>query len=132
MDLQREVTAAPAIPLLLTILAEGESPGFAIIREARQRAGGRLDWVDAMVYPLFHRMLRLGYVTSDWRVVPEGGRRRFYAITDLGREARRQGRPLGFGLLGRPLQNREGETARKHGEGCGSKSKDAHRFLLRF
>jgi DNA-binding PadR family transcriptional regulator len=99
MDLQRELTAAPAIPLLLTILAEGESPGFAIIREARQRAGGRLDWVDAMVYPLFHRMLRLGYVTSDWRVVPEGGRRRFYAITDLGREALVNSRRLSTGFL---------------------------------
>ena len=99
MDLQRELTAAPAIPLLLTILAEGENPGFAIIREARQRVGGRLDWVDAMVYPLFHRMLRLGYVTSDWRVVPEGGRRRFYAITDLGREALVNSRRLSTGFL---------------------------------
>ena len=99
MDLQRELTAAPAIPLLLTILAEGESHGFAIIREARQRAGGRLDWVDAMVYPLFHRMLRLGYVTSDWRVVPKGGRRRFYAITDLGREALVNSRRLSTGFL---------------------------------
>jgi DNA-binding PadR family transcriptional regulator len=40
-----------------------------------------------MLYPLLHRLLRLGYVTTEWRT-PEGGRRRrYYAITDEGAEA---------------------------------------------
>ncbi len=38
-----------------------------------------------MLYPLLHRLQRLGYVTTEWRTPPEGRRRRYYAITDEGR-----------------------------------------------
>ena len=40
-----------------------------------------------MLYPLLHRLLRLGYVTTEWRTPPEGRRRRYYAITDEGQAA---------------------------------------------
>ena len=40
-----------------------------------------------MLYPLLHRLRRLGYVTTEWRTPPEGRRRRYYAITDDGRAA---------------------------------------------
>jgi DNA-binding PadR family transcriptional regulator len=40
-----------------------------------------------MLYPLLHRLGRLGYVTTEWRTPPEGRRRRYYAITATGRTA---------------------------------------------
>ena len=40
-----------------------------------------------MLYPLLHRLGRLGYVTTEWRTPPEGRRRRYYVITDDGRAA---------------------------------------------
>jgi DNA-binding PadR family transcriptional regulator len=40
-----------------------------------------------MLYPLLHRLGRVGHVTSDWRISPEGRRRRYWAITDDGRAA---------------------------------------------
>ena len=54
------------------------------------------DWTDAMVYPLFHRLGRLRYLTTEWRVLAEGRRRNYYTITDRGRAAlaRRQRRWL--------------------------------------
>jgi DNA-binding PadR family transcriptional regulator len=39
-----------------------------------------------MLYPLLHRLRRLGYVTTEWRA-PEGRRRKYYMITDDGRTA---------------------------------------------
>jgi DNA-binding PadR family transcriptional regulator len=39
-----------------------------------------------MLYPLLHRLERLGHVRSGWETSPEGRRRRYYAITDAGRE----------------------------------------------
>jgi len=48
--------------------------------------GGELDWTDGMLYPLLHRLGRLGYVTTEWRS-PQGRRRRYYAITHVGRAA---------------------------------------------
>jgi DNA-binding PadR family transcriptional regulator len=40
-----------------------------------------------MLYPLLHRLGRLGYVTTEWRTSPEGRRRKYYATTDEGRAA---------------------------------------------
>ena len=73
--------------LVAAILAEKESYGYAILKRVRELSGGELQWTDGMLYPLLHRLSRLGYVTTDWRTPPEGRRRRYYAITDEGRAA---------------------------------------------
>ena len=39
------------------------------------------------IYPLLHRLRRLGYVTTEWRTPPEGRRRQYYMLTDGGRAA---------------------------------------------
>jgi len=91
--MDEELTAAPAAPVVLAVLSEGESYGYEILKRVRESSVGEYAWTDAMVYPLFHRLRRLGYVTTEWRTLPEGRRRNYYAITDHGRTvlARRQG-----------------------------------------
>ena len=87
MQIDKDLVAASATPLVLAILAEGESYGYAILKRVRDLSDGALEWTDGMLYPLLHRLHRLGYVTTDWRSPPEGRRRRYYAITDEGQEA---------------------------------------------
>jgi PadR family transcriptional regulator len=87
MHIDKDLVAASATPLVLAILAEGESYGYAILKRVRALSGGELEWTDGMLYPLLHRLQRLGYVTTDWRTPPEGRRRKYYAITDEGRAA---------------------------------------------
>lgn len=87
MDIDKDLVAASATPLVLSILTEGESYGYAILKRIRELSGGELDWTDGMLYPLLHRLHRLGLVTTEWRTSPEGRRRRYYGITDAGREA---------------------------------------------
>ncbi len=87
MHIDKDLVAASATPLVLAILAEGESYGYAILKRVRELSGGELEWTDGMLYPLLHRLRRLGYVTTEWRIPPEGRRRRYYAITDDGRAA---------------------------------------------
>lgn len=84
MHIDKDLVAASATPLVLAILAEGESYGYAILKRVRELSGGELEWTDGMLYPLLHRLRRLGYVTTEWRIPPEGRRRRYYAITDDG------------------------------------------------
>ena len=86
MHIDKDLVAASATPLVLAILAEGESYGYAILKRVRALSGGELEWTDGMLYPLLHRLSRLGYVTTEWRT-PEGRRRRYYSITDDGRAA---------------------------------------------
>jgi PadR family transcriptional regulator PadR len=71
---------------VLAILAEGESYGYAVLKRVRELSAGELEWTDGMLYPLLHRLVRLGYVTTEWRT-PEQRRRRYYTITDEGRAA---------------------------------------------
>ena len=87
MHIDKDLVAASATPLVLAILADGESYGYAILKRVRELSGGELEWTDGMLYPLLHRLRRLGYVTTEWRTPPEGRRRRYYAITDAGRAA---------------------------------------------
>ena len=75
------------MPLVLAILDEGESYGYAIQKRIDELSGGEMEWTDGMLYPLLHRLDRLGYVEARWDA-PEGGRRRrYYRITSDGRKA---------------------------------------------
>ena len=87
MRIDKDLVAASPTPLVLAILAEGESYGYAILKRVRELSGGELEWTDGMLYPLLHRLGRLGYVTTEWRTPPEGRRRRYYVLTDDGRAA---------------------------------------------
>lgn len=87
MHIDKDLVAASATPLVLSILAEGESYGYAILKRVRELSGGELNWTDGMLYPLLHRLHRLGYVTTEWRTPSQGRRRKYYAITKEGRSA---------------------------------------------
>ncbi|HLU31146.1 MAG TPA: PadR family transcriptional regulator [Acidimicrobiia bacterium] len=87
MQIEKDLVAASATPLVLAILEKGESYGYAILKRVRELSDGELEWTDGMLYPLLHRLHRLGYVTTEWRTPPEGRRRKYYSITDDGREA---------------------------------------------
>jgi DNA-binding PadR family transcriptional regulator len=90
----KDLVAASAMPLVLAILDEGESYGYSILKRIHELSEGAMEWTDGMLYPLLHRLDRLGYVEARWDE-PEGGRRRrYYSITPAGRatlsEQRRQ------------------------------------------
>ncbi|MEU4706805.1 PadR family transcriptional regulator [Nocardia salmonicida] len=87
MRIDKDLVAASATPLVLGILAEGESYGYAILEQVNQLSRGRMQWTDGMLYPLLHRLERLGHVSSTWRVSEGGRRRKHYLITDSGRAA---------------------------------------------
>ena len=87
MHIDKDLVAASATPLVLAILAESESYGYAILKRVRTLSEGEFEWTDGMLYPLLHRLRRLGYVTTEWRTPPEGRRRQYYTITDDGRAA---------------------------------------------
>ncbi len=79
--------AASATPIVLGILDENESYGYAILKRISAVSGGQLEWTDGMLYPLLHRLERLGYVKARWRAAETGRLRKYYRITKQGREA---------------------------------------------
>lgn len=87
MKIDKDLVAASATPLVLGILAEGDSYGYAILKRVDDLSTGGMTWTDGMLYPLLHRLERLGYVDASWQVAPSGRRRRHYALTASGVQA---------------------------------------------
>ena len=86
MDIAKDLVAASSTPLVLGILAEGESYGYAIIKRVSDLSSGRLQWTDGMLYPLLHRLERLGHVEARWGSSKTGRKRKYYRITKQGLE----------------------------------------------
>ncbi|GAA2017729.1 PadR family transcriptional regulator [Pseudokineococcus marinus] len=87
MRIDKDLVAASASPLVLGLLAEGETYGYALLQRVREVSRGELEWADGMLYPLLHRLERQGWVVAEWRTPPGERRRKYYAITDDGRAA---------------------------------------------
>lgn len=87
MRIDKDLVAASATPLVLGILADGDLYGYAILKRVGELSGGRMQWTDGMLYPLLHRLERLGHVSSSWGTSDVGRKRKHYAITPDGRAA---------------------------------------------
>jgi PadR family transcriptional regulator, regulatory protein PadR len=85
LNIGKDLVAASATPLVLTILAEGDSYGYAILKRVRELSGGQLQWTDGMLYPVLHRLERLGHVEAKWSASETGRRRKYYRLTRRGR-----------------------------------------------
>ena len=82
----KDLVAASATPLVLAILSEGESYGYAILKRVSELSGGELQWTDGMLYPVLHRLERNGYVEATWGRSEAGRRRKYYRLTNQGSE----------------------------------------------
>ena len=85
MEISKDLMAASSTPIVLAILAEGDSYGYAIIKRVRELSGGHMEWTDGMLYPVLHRLERLGHIKARWEVAESGRRRKYYRITPQGR-----------------------------------------------
>ena len=84
MTIGKDLVAASATPLVLAILAEGESYGYDILKRVTLLSGGHIRWTDGMLYPVLHRLERLGCIKGRWGKSSSGRRRRYYRITESG------------------------------------------------
>ena len=85
MILSKDLVAASAVPLLLGILAEGPSYGYAIAKRVLELSCDEIRWSEGMLYPVLHRLEEQGSVESSWQESETGRRRRYYGITRAGR-----------------------------------------------
>jgi PadR family transcriptional regulator PadR len=79
-EINQDLIAASSTPIVLAILAEADSYGYAILQRVREVSGGRVAWPDGMLYPVLHRLERLGHVEARWDIAESGRRRKYYRI----------------------------------------------------
>ena len=80
----KELIGASTIPIILTILLQGENYGYELIKKVKEFSQGKLEWSDAMLYPVLHRMQKEGLITARWEILENGRKRKYYKITPTG------------------------------------------------
>ena len=82
--LSKELVAASTVPLVLSVLAEGENYGYALIQRVRDLSEGRIEWSEGMLYPVLHWMEDGHLIASEWRAAESGRRRKYYRLRQQG------------------------------------------------
>lgn len=85
VSLSKELVAASSRPLVLSILAGGESYGYEILQQVKLLSAGRFEWSDGMLYPVLRRLEKDGLIQGDWRTMESGRRRRYYRLSAKGK-----------------------------------------------
>jgi DNA-binding PadR family transcriptional regulator len=110
MATTKDLTAASATPIVLSILSHGDSYGYEIIQKVRELSDGELQWADGMLYPILHRLEKKKMVEAYWGTAENGRKRKYYRLCKIGsaelKEQRRQ-----WQNLHSLLQRLEGGTA---------------------
>lgn len=70
--------------IILRALAEGDSYGYQINKQAAQISGGAFELKEATLYTAFRRLETSGCIRSYWGDEQSGARRRYYSITEQG------------------------------------------------
>lgn len=84
--ISKALVAASTKPMILSILLRGENYGYRIIQKVKDLSGGKLEWSDGMLYPVLHRLEKDGCIRSQWKISDERRLRKYYKLTDKGRE----------------------------------------------
>ena len=87
MKLEKELVAASSVPLVLSILSQGDSYGYAIIQRVKELSRGEIERTDGMLYPVLHWLEDQGFVRSEWSKSETGRKRKYYSLRPDGRKA---------------------------------------------
>jgi len=76
--------------IVLSILQKGDNYGYEIHKSIIDKLGGEYELKEATLYSSYKRLEADGYVISFWGDETLGGRRKYYRITESGKELFRQ------------------------------------------
>lgn len=71
--------------LILAVLEQGPSHGYAIAREIERRSADALKMGEGALYPALRALEGDGLVESRWETPSTGPARKVYVLTDSGR-----------------------------------------------
>ena len=73
--------------LVLTLLAERPMYGYQLVKELERRSDGYFNLKEGTLYPALHRLEKDGLVCSEWEETAQGPARKYYYLTEKGRQA---------------------------------------------
>jgi len=72
--------------IILACLIGGDNYGYEINKSIQQKTGGKYELKEATLYTAFRRLEQAGCISSYWGDEQTGARRRYYSVTDSGRD----------------------------------------------
>jgi PadR family transcriptional regulator, regulatory protein PadR len=76
--------------IVLAVLSSDDRYGFEIFKRIRDATGGRHEIKEATLYAAYRRLAKDGLIEAYWGDESQGGRRKYYRITDAGRAVYRR------------------------------------------
>lgn len=73
--------------IILSQLMTSDSYGYQINKVIQEKTNQEYELKEATLYSAFRRLEQTGYIISYWGNETTGARRRYYTITEEGREA---------------------------------------------
>jgi DNA-binding PadR family transcriptional regulator len=84
MNVSKDLIAASATPLILSILKESDSYGYAIIKKVKELTDDELVWSEGMLYPVLHRLEEKNFIESYWNDSEGKRKRKYYKLKEEG------------------------------------------------
>jgi DNA-binding PadR family transcriptional regulator len=81
MKISKDLNAASARAMVLGILRDGESYGYAMIQRVKELSSGEVEWTEGTLYPVLHRLEAEGLVSARWGESETGRKRKYYRLT---------------------------------------------------
>lgn len=85
MTLDNDLLRGHTEMIVLSVLRDADRYGYEIFKTIRDATGGEFEIKEATLYATFRRLTADGLVEAYWGDETQGGRRKYYRITDAGR-----------------------------------------------
>ena len=85
-SIERELKRGSLELIVLHLLSPGEAYGYEIASKLTEQTNGALEVTDGTLYPVLYRLERAGYVAIRWETPERGVPRKYYQLTNEGRE----------------------------------------------
>ncbi|KUO65367.1 MAG: hypothetical protein APF84_16755 [Gracilibacter sp. BRH_c7a] len=72
--------------IILNVLRQGDSYGYEIYKKIIALSGNQYELKEATLYTAFRRLEQEECIVSYWGDETQGGRRKYYRLTDKGQE----------------------------------------------
>lgn len=86
ITIDRDIIKNHIDTILLHLLSEKEMYGYEVYKAVLERTDGGYELKEPSLYSAFRRLENLKLIRSFWGDESQGGRRKYYALTDEGKK----------------------------------------------
>ncbi|MFP3387279.1 PadR family transcriptional regulator [Brevibacillus sp. SIMBA_040] len=86
-NISSEIIRGHLDAIILRVLCEGDNYGYEIMKAIAKNSGGQYELKEPSLYTSLKRLEKQKQIVSYWGDETQGGRRKYYKVTPMGKEA---------------------------------------------